>query len=398
MPKNNKLYREYKPAKANVIFSGVVLSAMMGFGVWLLWSGLFKAGQTHATSVVISICGLAFILGSIGYAIDMLVGKFIISENEIVSVGLWGKTILAIKEIDAYELTDQALVLYSSVRHKHVSLSKYCEGYGRVVAWASHQFKAKNKLDAQRERAEMLANPRFGASREEVTRKAGQVRRLVKPLNILAWAVAFAMVFFYGHAPLALTAVCALLPLVGCGIYNWTHGLAKLYVERDEAHPSLMMLVCVCIGALIWRAVDENVIGHPRPFWLLFLGIAAVSGYGCTRYERRSPSETTQDVAIPIVTTVFFCMLYSYTVVVLFNDLLDQSSPTYYSTSVVKKWVGSGKNRSPRVKLAPWPGMTEDEVVRVSVSEYRAVNEGDTVRVAQYRGAFDIPYYELVVE
>lgn len=34
--------------------------------------------------------GAGFILGSIGYAVDMMVSRFIITENEVISVDMFG--------------------------------------------------------------------------------------------------------------------------------------------------------------------------------------------------------------------------------------------------------------------------------------------------------------------
>jgi hypothetical protein len=93
--------------------------------------------------------------------------------------------------------------------------------------------------------------------------------------------------------------------------------------------------------------------------------------------------------------TLALVMAYGYGVVALGNAVLDRSNGASYATTVNGKHVTSGRNRTPKLRLAPWGPRTTEDDVTVPWDLYRSVGVGQTVCVLLRPGAFGIRWYRL---
>ena len=93
--------------------------------------------------------------------------------------------------------------------------------------------------------------------------------------------------------------------------------------------------------------------------------------------------------------TLALVLAYGYGVVALGNAVLDRSIGTPYATTVYGKHVTSGRNRTPKLRLAPWGPRTTEDDVTVPWDLYRSASVGQTVCVLLRPGAFGIRWYRL---
>jgi hypothetical protein len=80
------------------------------------------------------------------------------------------------------------------------------------------------------------------------------------------------------------------------------------------------------------------------------------------------------------------------------NCVFDRSEPAVFPTEVIGRSEHRGRkgSRSYYVHVAPWGHHRDTESIRVSASEYAAVQEGDSVDIDLKKGLLGIPWYYMV--
>ncbi len=140
---------------------------------------------------------------------------------------------------------------------------------------------------------------------------------------------------------------------------------------------------------MIRSVLDYNVYQSVTAF-VLYALISAILVLAAARFDRTLWADKFS------FTLVFLLALpYGYGVVTQANALLDRSTGTTYSAIVLRKHVSYGRRRvSHDLVLSPWGRETEPNGLRVSPSDYDAVQCGDTALLVLKRGALGLEWYD----
>lgn len=348
--------------------------------------------------LIILIAALSIIIGGFAFAITNMVSRFVIVEDAVISIGVFSKTILPIRDIDCYEEEKNKLTLHARRISKKVSITYNYNDFEAIRDWAHMHFKDKIILENIERRGEMLHDPYYKMNQQDIQNESDKLSKITTPFTILATIIAIIGFVFSTYSFILIVIIASILPFISVVIYNRSRGLARLYTDRTNPNPTFAYTILLCINILFFAAYQKNIISYSLRFWLICLGMTAVLSYFSTRHEHQQSVENKRNLVFPIVSTIIGCAIYSYTTLVLYNEILDFSEPTKYETTIIDKWVTDGKGRQYKIILSPWGDLTKDQETRVSRKKYNKLHIGEKKTVKQNKGLFDITYYNLIID
>lgn len=78
---------------------------------------------------------------------------------------------------------------------------------------------------------------------------------------------------------------------------------------------------------------------------------------------------------------ILFVFSYGCGTAILTNALLDQSEPEVYKARIISKQIENGKTITYRIDFEPWGPITENEIMRVSKTEFERLNVNDSIKL-----------------
>lgn len=391
------LVGEYSYTKRWRIIAWFCFLILLAGGAALFYWGF--TGVKSVGQIVVSVgCGAFFVMLSLLGMWEQFKSKVIIGKDRIISIGIFRTKILFFGDIKGVMADSLCLYFIPIDSHRRrISFSQYYRNYTFVAGWAFSRFADLDRKESVKEWLEIASDKNFGTDKRERINRAKRLKKQLKPLNVLAWIMAALVIFFPDWQYNLLITICAVLPWIALVIYLTTKGLAKVYTEDNSPYPSLGSLTFMMLAVLGLRAtLDEEVMSYAH-FWIPFaiLSVVMFALFMCHEWKYRSRKCAFYAYACAVL---FFSAGYSYSVIVLYNDILDHSELMVYRTVVKDKYISGGKSRKCYLILAPWGEQTEAEQTNVSRHLYEEVNEGDTVTVKVYAGRFGIPYYNVTSE
>ena len=106
--------------------------------------------------LIILIAALSIIIGGFAFAITNMVSRFVIVEDAVISIGVFSKTILPIRDIDCYEEEKNKLTLHARRISKKVSITYNYNDFEAIRDWAHMHFKDKIILENIERRGEYI--------------------------------------------------------------------------------------------------------------------------------------------------------------------------------------------------------------------------------------------------
>jgi hypothetical protein len=201
---------------------------------------------------------------------------------------------------------------------------------------------------------------------------------------VLIWAIIKPEPYHY------LVWTLVLLPIVTLGFIRHFDGALKLDERKTNASalPNVAIAFLLpCIGLALRAVIDFKILGWDN-FWLPFATVS-LSFFLLILY-------CAKDIRKMIGTAlllVIFCAVYGYATVISLNGILDQSPPTIYKASVIKKRISSGKHTSYYLRLSPWGPVKGEEEVDVGKAVYEKHPVGTGVEVIAKNGRLGIPWF-----
>jgi hypothetical protein len=87
--------------------------------------------------------------------------------------------------------------------------------------------------------------------------------------------------------------------------------------------------------------------------------------------------------------------IYGFGVTVQTNCVFDNSAAKVFQTTVIDKYIHTGKSTSYYLVLKPWEPGQQSEKAEVRHKMYQKELEGDTVHVYLKKGTLNIPWYYI---
>lgn len=238
----------------------------------------------------------------------------------------------------------------------------------------------------ERDRAQVLADLRYGANVEERSRRLGQARLLAIVFNVVCAGLAVWLAFFAWLDPSAL-AMAVLAAATAVAMAAGSRGLI-VWNEMGRARPGVMM------GLLPALAVSLRAV-----FTIHMLAAAPLVWGGCgfgvavAAFVAQQPSRHGLRLRHAAMAAVLGGLI-AYGGGVALDVGLDTARPRSFATTVTEMDILRGKSNTYRLYLAPW-GPDGPQRIDVSRSFYDSVTVGGAVCPVRHPGALGLPWYQL---
>ena len=373
------------------------IAAVLG-GLYLIISGTFTKAESHSAKdsplFVAAIGGIMIIIFFLGL-VDSIKARIILEENRITQVGIFSVRTLEKEEMSGFRGDENYIIVESSVvGKKKIKISKYISGKEEILSWLSERTIDLDNQSREEEEIEIRTNQNFGFSDEE---RNDFLRRAKKAAKVCNWigGILLAWVFFMPRPyNLAIISVI-IMPPAGIVVLRYFKGLIRLDMNEKSAYPGITFGVLFPAIALMLRAlIDYNIYKYSEMTWVIisvvslviFLSIVADS----EEFNFKSGSNAAR---------LFFPLLisfaYGYGSIVSVNCTFDNSEALVYTSTIVDKYVSTGKHTTYYLKLAAWGDQLEDESVSVTREEYDNHTISDVVNVYYKKGLLGIPWYGI---
>ena len=187
----------------------------------------------------------------------------------------------------------------------------------------------------------------------------------------------FAYPKFYGLCVL----INILIPIIGI-LFALNHK-GKVGIDfrkwNNTPIPKIDSAILFPSFALILRAlIDIKIIGFINIFiYAVIISIPLISILFYSTKEYLSGKK--------IFTGFFWGILFIFTygcgTAILTNALLDQSEPEFYKARIINKKIENGKNIAYRIDFEPWGPIEQNDLMRVSKTEFERLNINDSIEL-----------------
>jgi hypothetical protein len=167
-------------------------------------------------------------------------------------------------------------------------------------------------------------------------------------------------------------------------------GLYTFNAPRGSGRPDLTLLLISPGFVLMVRALrDVQILDWQRLIpWAVLVALTLMGGVIWALPAVR------EKLGMAVLTLVLV-LAYGFGVTSLANALLDGTRGSNYPATVYGKYVTSGRNRTPTMRLGAWGPRAAVEDVTVPWDVYRSTNIGEKVCVLSHPGALGVPWYRI---
>ncbi|MCW3465084.1 hypothetical protein [Chitinophaga nivalis] len=299
-------------------------------------------------------------------------------------------------QIKGFRVTEKYLTVYPlSDQDKKIQISSYLHQFSEIVTTLAQRFPDLDQEEATAIRQTVLGNNKYGQQNREKAKRLAQVSFCFKALAVLPF-VAGATLYFTPFAKYAIVVLLA-IPWVSMGLAYYYKGLVSIDSYKENPLPSFMspMMMTAFILFLMYGFRKIDIVSHQN-CWTpvcLITGTMALFLFSLVRqgilYQIRKMSIQAW--------IMYACLLpgYAYSATMTLNTYFDNSTPRYYTTTVVDKSINKGKSTSYYLWLAPWGPVTTTESIKVYAQRFNDTATSDTVVICLKAGLLDIPWYAL---
>lgn len=386
--------KEYSIAKPWKIFIYIAAPALLLLFTWLAFlpfsdpsidpkSGWFFIPLSFSL-IVILILGL----------IDTSIGKVILHDHSIQTVGLMGRRQLHRQQIKGYRLNDRFIILEPlSNDLRKIKITTYISQKEEIIEWLSLSFPDLDAMDSMDKMERILNNDDFGNTRKERLAKL-KIARIAA--NLLNWSACLlaAWTFFrpVPYEPLILA--CMAIPLIAITAYRVSDGLLAIDDgERKSVIPSLTLAILMGSVALFIRAlIDYNLLAYGNLLTVTGILTAGLLALAIVENRHFSFQQRKDYLNALVLSLVFFA--YSYGALVITNCFYDRSNPEVADAVVTDMEMSRGsKSNTFYLYISSFHRKQDAEQVSVSRQLYEQVEIHDTVEVHTAAGLLGFPWF-----
>jgi len=227
----------------------------------------------------------------------------------------------------------------------------------------------------------------------ESSRQLDRAKKFARTINSIGLALAIWAMFFPRPNPVMIL-LLFIPPLIAVGLATRSRGLYQITAFRGDVRPDLSMCFLGCGTALCVRALrDINI--YPL-YWTTIITCAVFVGGLLTLLVVSMDAKTREGgwALILVGASVF-----GYGAIGEADVLLDGSIPKTSEVLVFSKYSNSHA-RGPamwHLHVAKWGPFAASTDVSVPGPLYQCISAGQTVCIKVYRGALNIPWYDVAI-
>ncbi|GAA4028395.1 hypothetical protein GCM10022409_10620 [Hymenobacter glaciei] len=388
-------FRKYRLASGWLIFMYVVAPLLIALfaGMPLLW-WLEKPMPLLTALYCLLPLGFALLL-AYGLA-EAIWGNITISQTGIVEVSMLGRRQLAWNEIKGYRISKNYLrLLPTDTRKQPVKIGLMTEDIERITAWVVSYYPNLTPPEAPESEAptKPFASPAEQTSQVRQRTEAQQTARLLNQASCLvtAWLIFYPM-------PYTLAVMAGILLPLGAAVAQWLYPGQLRPDEPDDApSPSLgVSLLLPSVGLFVRiLLIDEAELVSVAAIqpWAYPVGggFALLLVAGSWRHLVGKNRDSGQLIII-----LTAALLFGFSAPVAYNVAFDTSSPIYYKTRLIRKYINNDEFAGFTAVVEPWGSLRDSMLVHVSRVHYQQLHPGDSVRVRLMPGALGVAWFQDV--
>jgi len=384
--------KEYRLAKGWAWFLYLVGPPIIVLFGWLLTIPFEKEEPEWGTFFILTPIALGMIALFVLAFIDVRKGKFVIDQDRVYSISVFGNRSLLLEEIKGYRTDDKYIYIEPKEKGKRkVKISNYYSKTEEIIEWLDMYYPDLNALAVQEEEAAILQDVELGRTVEEREEKLNFARKMATGLNIAGGIVAAWGIFWpqpYEYAMLASVLVFAIV-VAALKFYG---KLIRIGFSNTTAYPSPAFGFLGPASALGIRALFDYELYDYTPLWTIFLVSTLLLTIILLIGSKEFTFKKSTDYWMCLV-FLLFAAEFSYGSIVFVNCYYDSSEFNTYTATIEDKRISSGKHTTYYLELSPWATRTSPEEVSVSKEMYEAVETNDEVDVYLGKGELGIPWF-----
>lgn len=390
--------KEFKLAKGWKIFVWILLLILMALPIGLSITYYLELGfsLTYALIILPISIGIAFLI--ILGLIDSIKGKYIVTDNKIIAVGIFKTKELRFDEIKGVTSDQYNLIFHPKTKEKKkIKVSLYIGNFNEFATWTEQNFTNIDLEESIKEEQEVLNNKEIGRTIEESTEKLDRARKLTKMLNAISILIALATMLFPKYYKLQIM-VCVGLPILGLLIIKNSKGLIKLDENPKSTLPNLSSTILFPAIALSTRAFfDFNILDFYNILKFSIAFVILITIFLFTSSELTFNLRKIKTY-LAIIIIAIFGGIYSIGALIVTNGIFGKNEPVGYNARVIDKRISTGKSTTYYLKLSKWGSQTKEKDVNVAKELYDKKEIGDQVGIYYRIGLFEVPYYLVMNE
>ncbi len=386
--------KEYRIAKGWAIFiwiMGPALIALFGF----LAIMPFIADEINLTLVLIlTPISIGMVVLMAFGLIDVYKGRFIITKDGLVSIGVFKTKELRFEEIKGFTVNEQYIFVEPNTKDKkRIKISQYIGGYHEILSWLTTKYENLDIKNAQAEEQEILNDENVGWSREIREEKLSNAKKISKLINWLG-IISFAWTLFYPK-PYDYAVLSALIiPIIALIAVKLSGGLIRIDQKNGSAYPStIYALIFPSMGLMVRAFFDYDIFDYSN-VWLKAALVTITFIFILLINQKEITFRKKQDF-LTISSLLMFLFAYGFGAVIYLNCNLDKSEPEHYTATILDKRISTGKHTSYYLKLTAWGQQDEIDEVSVSKGLYKRVEIDNEINIYFRNGKLEIPWFIL---
>ena len=326
--------------------------------------------------------------------LDAQLNKITIEEDSIYQRTIIGSRRLAFENIKGYRDNNSIIEIEPiNSSQKKIKIASYYENRNVLRTWLKENFEDLNLLEKNQEKEEILRDDKYGWTKERRKEKLNKAKTIARIYNTIG-AICGLMTLFYPNPYTLIISLSIILPIIGLFIIKQSDGMIRFVGRNNSAYISLEIGLFLTIIALILRALlDFNIYDYTNiwlPAIVISLGYILILFVGNKEFAFIKIADYFNNLVL-----IIMLFGYGYSTTVLTNSLFDNTTPTYFNTTVVNKQISSSKIIIYYFYLKSWGPNKIRSKMSVSKFDYKSFSPGDEITITLHNGLFDIPWYEV---
>ncbi len=384
--------KEYRITKGWAIFiwiMGPALIVLFGF----LGIMPFLADKINLSlALILTPISIGMVVLMVFGLIDIYKGRFIITKDGLVSIGVLKTKELRFEEIKGFIVNEQYIFVEPNTKEKkRIKISQYIGGYHEILSWLTAKYENLDFVNAQAEEQEILNDENIGWSREIREEKLSNARKISRIINWLG-GISFAWTLFYPK-PYDYAVLSALvIPIIALIAVKLSGGLIRIDQKNGSAYPStIYAFIFPSLGLMVRSFFDYDIFDYSN-VWLKVVLVTVSFLFVLLINQKEFAFKKKQDF-LTVSSLVMFLFAYGFGAVIYLNCNLDKSEPQHYTATILDKRISTGRHTSYYLKLTEWGQQNKIDEVSVSKGLYKRIEIDDEINIYFRSGKLDVPWF-----
>ncbi|QKJ31264.1 PH domain-containing protein [Mucilaginibacter mali] len=369
-----------------------IVYGLLGAGLAAFAIFFFAMPRNPNVSYAVYSIPLLFLLGSVLMFINIARRRVIIAGDTITRANVFGTREMAFDQIKGCRIGQKVIIIEPlDASAKRMTITNYIDYADDevLVNYLRERFTDLDAADLQKSEKEFADDNRFGFNTDDRKAALEKATAICTAYNIIGFTGGFALIILRGGR---VAVICEIVyPVIGIFLMAFSHGLIKfLSNKKRSVYPFIGIgFLIAAISLLIRSLINYEILGYDKlllPSFGIALAMFIPLYYWGINREAESPKG--QAIMMLVVSLIF-----GFGLTRTLNCQYDDSAPRNFNTTVLSKYISSGKGAHYHITLNPWHNTQSSREIDVSQSEYDRIQIADPVTIHEKQGYLHVPWF-----